>query len=179
MPLFTMFYRRHPQKKIETAPRGLLQLFPAALHIMPIHVIYYCTNVQYRSSREEAVTSSRAGCVRATPACGALTTRCADANGGARPLQPRPAVSSASPPTRRDQGRHGLRLQPMRSRTDEASGPWRQRCLGWHPTRHPRTLGTADIRALLTHLAVDSTVAASTHKVAWQALLARQAYRLS
>ena len=86
-------------------------------------------------------------------------------------MQPRPAVSSASQPTLLDQVRHVLRLKHRSYRTEEAYVQWIKRFIVLHHTRHPHTMGAADIRAFLTHLAVDSTVAASTQTVALQALL--------
>src|SRR5712692_3158494 len=48
---------------------------------------------------------------------------------------------------------------------------WMKRFIVFHHKRHPSTMGAAEIRAFLTHLAVDGKVAASTHNVALQALL--------
>jgi hypothetical protein len=41
----------------------------------------------------------------------------------------------------------------------------------FHHKRHPADMGAPEIRALLTHLAVEGQVAASTHHVALQGLL--------
>ena len=59
----------------------------------------------------------------------------------------------------------------MSYRTEEAYVQWMKRFIVFHHKRHPSTMGAAEIRAFLTHLAVDSKVAASTQNVALQALL--------
>jgi hypothetical protein len=41
----------------------------------------------------------------------------------------------------------------------------------FHDTRHPKAMGSADIEAFLTHLAVQQKVAAFTHNHALSALL--------
>ncbi len=86
-------------------------------------------------------------------------------------MQPRPAVSSESKPKLLDQVRHVLQLKHMSYRTEEAYVQWMKRFIVFHHKRHPSTMGAAEIRAFLTHLAVDSKVAASTQNVALQALL--------
>ena len=86
-------------------------------------------------------------------------------------MQPRPAVSSESKPKLLDQVRHVLRLKHMSYRTEEAYVQWMKRFIVFHHKRHPSTMGAAEIRAFLTHLAVDRKVAASTHNVALQARL--------
>ncbi len=70
-----------------------------------------------------------------------------------------------------DQMRHVLRLKHMSIRTEDAYVQWVKRFILFHHKRHPKDMGAAEIRAFLTHLAVEGQVAASTQHVALQALL--------
>jgi Phage integrase, N-terminal SAM-like domain len=70
-----------------------------------------------------------------------------------------------------DQMRHILRLKHRRISMEDAYVPWVKRFILFHHKRHPEHMGAAEIRAFLTHLAVDGLVAASTQHVALQALL--------
>ena len=47
---------------------------------------------------------------------------------------------------------------------------WAKRFILFHQKRHPANIGAPEIRAFLTHLAVQGQVAASTQNVALQAL---------
>ena len=64
--------------------------------------------------------------------------------------------------------RHVLRLTHMSISTEKASVHWAKRCILFHHKRHPEDMGAPEIRAFLTHLAVEGQVAASTHNVALQ-----------
>lgn len=86
-------------------------------------------------------------------------------------MQPRPTVSSESKTKRLDQVRHVLRLKHRRYRPDASYVPWIKRFIVFHHQRQPSPMGAAEIRAFLTHLAVDAQVAASRQHVALQALL--------
>jgi len=70
-----------------------------------------------------------------------------------------------------DQMRHVLRLKHMSIRTEEAYLSWTKRFILFHGKRHPQDMGAPEIRAFLTHLAVQDKVAASTQNGALQALL--------
>jgi len=70
-----------------------------------------------------------------------------------------------------DQMRHVLRLKHMSIRTEEAYLSWTKRFILFHGKRHPQDMGVPEIRAFLTHLAVQDKVAASTQNGALQALL--------
>jgi hypothetical protein len=64
----------------------------------------------------------------------------------------------------------------MSIRTEEAYCQWIERFLRFHKEqsgqwRHPAEMGSDEINAFLTHLAVDSKVAASTQNQALSALL--------
>lgn len=61
-----------------------------------------------------------------------------------------------------DQMRHIIRLKHMSYRTEQAYISWVRRFILFHHKRHPAEMGADDIRAFLTHLAVESHVAAST-----------------
>ena len=67
--------------------------------------------------------------------------------------------------------RHVLCLKHMRIRTEKAYVPWAKRFMLFHHKRYPADMGAPEIRAFLTHLAVEGQVAASTHNVALQTLL--------
>ena len=67
--------------------------------------------------------------------------------------------------------RHVMRLKHRSLRTEEASVSWVRRCILFHDTRHPGDMGTEEIRAFLTYLAVQGRVAASTQHGALNALV--------
>ena len=64
-----------------------------------------------------------------------------------------------------------IRSKHYSRRTEETYIDWITRYVRFHKTRHPRELGSADIAAFLTHLAVDLDVAAATQNQARSALL--------
>ena len=72
-----------------------------------------------------------------------------------------------------------LRLKQLSFRTEEAYGGWARRFVLFHDKRHPTEMGAQEIRALLTHLAVQGKGAASTQHSALNALrfLYRQALK--
>ena len=76
--------------------------------------------------------------------------------------------------------RHVMRLKHMSLRTEEASVSWVRRCILFHDTRHPGAMGAEEIRAFLSHRAVQGRVAASTQNGALNALvfLSRHVLRL-
>lgn len=57
---------------------------------------------------------------------------------------------------------HNLRLRHYSPRTEGAYSAWVRRYVRFHGLRHPADLGEAEIKAFLTHLAVDQQMAAST-----------------
>jgi integron integrase len=71
----------------------------------------------------------------------------------------------------RDQVRDVSRLRHLGLRTEETYWNWIKRFIVFHQKRHPRELGSEEITAFLTHLAVDGRVAASTQNQAFNALL--------
>ncbi|NIO70049.1 MAG: integron integrase [Anaerolineae bacterium] len=70
-----------------------------------------------------------------------------------------------------DQVRDAIRLKHYSIRTEEAYVNWITRHILFHNKRHPKDMGSAEIEAFLTHLAVDQKVAASTQNQALSALL--------
>jgi len=70
-----------------------------------------------------------------------------------------------------DQLREAIRQKNYSYRTEESYVNWVKRYILFHNKRHPQELGTAEIEAFLTHLAVDGHVAASTQNQALSALI--------
>ncbi len=70
-----------------------------------------------------------------------------------------------------DQVRAVLRRRHYSSRTEATYIDWIVRFIRFHHVRHPSELGAPEIAAFLTHLAVDSHVAASTQNQARSAVL--------
>ena len=70
-----------------------------------------------------------------------------------------------------DQVRDALRLKHYSIRTENSYVDWIRRYILFHHKRHPAEMGTAEIEAFLTHLAVEEHVAASTQNQALSALL--------
>jgi integron integrase len=70
-----------------------------------------------------------------------------------------------------DQVREAVRLKHYSIRTEEAYVGWIKRFILFHNKRHPKDMGSPEIEAFLTHLAVNRRVAASTQNQAFSALL--------
>jgi integron integrase len=70
-----------------------------------------------------------------------------------------------------DQVRDAIRLKHYSIRTEQAYIGWIKRYIFFHDVRHPAEMGTAEVEAFLTHLAVKENVAASTQNQALSALL--------
>jgi len=67
--------------------------------------------------------------------------------------------------------RERMRTRHLAYRTEQAYLHWIRRYVKFHNRRHPRELGSAEVEAFLSHLAVDAHVSASTQNQALQALL--------
>ena len=67
--------------------------------------------------------------------------------------------------------RRVMRTKHFSRLTEEAYVRWMVRYVRFHGMRHPRTLGEAEMREFLSHLAADQNVAASTQSQALAALL--------
>jgi len=63
------------------------------------------------------------------------------------------------------------RLRHLSLRTEQAYRTWIKRYILFHSKRHPKDLGTDEVRAFLSHLAVKENVAATTQNQAFHALL--------
>jgi integrase len=74
-------------------------------------------------------------------------------------------------PTRLDRVRQKLRLKPYSIRTEQAHVDWIKRFIRFHRQRHPASLGAPDVRAVLSHLAVERQVSTSTQRQAVSALV--------
>ncbi len=67
--------------------------------------------------------------------------------------------------------RANLRLRHFSPRTEEAYSAWVRRYVRFHGLRHPKEMGDAEVRAFLTHLAVERHLAPATLAQALAALL--------
>lgn len=67
--------------------------------------------------------------------------------------------------------RHTARLRRLSPKTESAYVNYIRRFILFHHKQHPKEMGADEIRAFLTHLAVEDKVAASTQNVAFSALL--------
>jgi integron integrase len=70
-----------------------------------------------------------------------------------------------------DQVRDTLRTKHYAYRTEESYLQWIRRFILFHDKRHPKDMGSSEVEAFLTHLAVEGNVAASTQNQALSALL--------
>jgi len=59
-----------------------------------------------------------------------------------------------------------IRLKHYSIRTEQAYLDWIKRFILHHGKQHPKDMGTAEVEAFLTHLAVERHVAASTRRLA-------------
>ena len=70
-----------------------------------------------------------------------------------------------------EEARRVARLRQLSRRTEESYLHSIREFIYFHNRRHPRQLGAPEVRAYLTHLAADRSVAAATQHVARCALL--------
>jgi integron integrase len=70
-----------------------------------------------------------------------------------------------------DQVRGAIQRKHYSLSTEQTYVSWIKRYILFHKKRHPKEMGSAEIEAFLTHLAVDQNVAASTQNQALSALL--------
>jgi integron integrase len=70
-----------------------------------------------------------------------------------------------------DQVRAAIRLKHYSIHTEQAYLSWTKRFIDFHHGRHPQHMGSAEVEAFLTHLAVERNVSASTQNQALSALL--------
>src|SRR3989338_9390683 len=79
--------------------------------------------------------------------------------------------SSVSSPKLLDQVRGKIRLKHYSIRTEQTYADWIKRFILFHGKHHPKDMGSQEVEAFLTHLAVVGNVAASTQNQAKSALL--------
>ncbi|MGF1498802.1 MAG: integron integrase, partial [Elainellaceae cyanobacterium] len=79
--------------------------------------------------------------------------------------------ASSQPPRLLDQVREAIRLKHYSLKTEKSYIHYIRDFILFHNKRHPREMGAAEIRAYLSHLAVERNVAPSTQTVALSALL--------
>ena len=78
----------------------------------------------------------------------------------------------SSPPKKLlDQVRDAIWLKHYSIRTETSYVNWIRRYILFHTKQHPKDMGSAEVSAFLTHLAVTEQVAASTQNQAFSALL--------
>ena len=70
-----------------------------------------------------------------------------------------------------DQVRAAIRVRNYSIRTEEAYVSWIVRYIRFHGTRHPAELGDDEVKAFLTHLAVNRNVSANTQNLALNAIV--------
>lgn len=78
---------------------------------------------------------------------------------------------SSRPPGLIQRYRQELEVRHYARRTVNTYEQWLRRFLRFHGLRHPRTMGSAEVNAFLTHLAVELKVSPSTQNQALAALL--------
>jgi len=81
------------------------------------------------------------------------------------------AVDAIRQPKLLERVRQVIRTKHYSRRTEDAYIGWLQRFIVFHNKRHPQEMGAAEITQLLTHLAVNGNVAASTQNQALNAIL--------
>ena len=59
-----------------------------------------------------------------------------------------------------DQCRAAMRFRQMARRTEESYVDWIRRFIVWSGKRHPKEMGTVEVRGFLTYLAVERGVVA-------------------
>src|SRR5438105_4077226 len=80
-------------------------------------------------------------------------------------------VPAAGAPRLEESFRSFARARHLSYRTEQTYWDWIKRFILFHEKRHPREMGTAEVGAFLTHLAVNRAVAASTQAQAFNALI--------
>jgi integron integrase len=84
---------------------------------------------------------------------------------------PGPPTVGVRPPGLIQRYREELQARHYARRTVKTYEQWLRRFLRFHQLRHPREMGSAEVNAFLTHLAVEGQVSASTQNQALAALL--------
>src|SRR5882762_10478300 len=85
------------------------------------------------------------------------------------PTSPQPNAPRA--PKLLDRVRETMRTSRYSPRTEAAYVDWIKRYIRFHGIRHPQEMGADEVKAFLSHLAIQMNVAASTQNHAFSALL--------
>jgi site-specific recombinase XerD len=80
-------------------------------------------------------------------------------------------MESSQPLTLIGRVREVIRYKHYSIRTERSYVEWVRRFIAFHGRKHPREMGADEVRAFLSYLAADLSVAASTHQQALSALL--------
>jgi|SRR5687767_5364302 len=86
-------------------------------------------------------------------------------------MQPQQPTSKPQDKKLLDQVRDHLRLKHYAYRTEETYVSWIKRFILFHGKRHPRDMGSTEIEAFVTHLAVERNIAVTTQNQALSAIL--------
>ncbi len=70
-----------------------------------------------------------------------------------------------------DQVRDAIRVKHYARNTEQACVYWIKKFILFHNKRHPKEMGSGDVQAFLTHLALEEHISASTQNQALSALL--------
>jgi integron integrase len=84
---------------------------------------------------------------------------------------PQPAAGPAERPRLLDRVRHAIGVRQYSRRTEEACVFWIRRFVVFHGRRHPSDMGSPEVTAFLSDLAVRKQVSVSTQNQAFSALL--------
>src|SRR5713226_7376028 len=76
--------------------------------------------------------------------------------------------SPQKPPKLLDRVRATLRTNRYSPRTEQVYVEWIKRFIRFHGVRHPQEMGAEEVKAILSHLATQMNVAASTQNQAFQ-----------
>ena len=82
-----------------------------------------------------------------------------------------PSLAAPPPPKLLERFRDHLRTRHYSIRTEATDIVWARRFILFHGKRHPKDMGSVEVEAFLTHLAVDRHVSASTQNQAKSAIL--------
>lgn len=63
-----------------------------------------------------------------------------------------------------DRVRNKIRLKHYSIRTEQTYVDWTKRFIQFHHVRHPASMGSPEVRAFLSHLALERHVSASTQR---------------
>ena len=87
------------------------------------------------------------------------------------PQQPYPNPKKPGEPRFLEQVANACRVKHLAYRTEQSYVSWVKRFILFHNKRHPRDMGPVEVRAFLTHLAVNRRVSASTQNQALNAIV--------